>query len=60
MAPETWDALEAESARTGQSVSDLVREGAALVLAFKAAVRAGENLGELLPAILERLEERER
>jgi len=55
---DMWKALEAESRRTGQSTSELVRQAVTLHLAFSAAQRAaeqGEDVGAVLGEIMRRL-----
>jgi predicted DNA-binding protein len=55
---DMWKALEAESKRTGQSTSELVRQAVTLHLAFSVVQRAaeqGEDVGAVLGEILRRL-----
>ena len=57
MPEDLWQALQAESERTGQSTSELIRQAVALRLAFVAVERAaaeGENVGAALRDMLRR------
>jgi predicted DNA-binding protein len=58
MPEDLWQALQAESERTGQSTSELIRQAVALRLAFVAVERAaaeGEDVGAALAHMLRRL-----
>lgn len=59
MPDELWQALQAESERTGQSTGELVRQAVTLHLAFLAALRASagdqDDLRGLLADILGRV-----
>jgi predicted DNA-binding protein len=58
MPEDLWQALQAESERTGQSTSELIRQAVALRLAFVAVERAaadGEDVGAALADMLRRL-----
>ena len=57
MPEDLWQALQAESERTGQSTSELIRQAVALRLAFVAVERAaaqGQDLGAALSHMLRR------
>jgi predicted DNA-binding protein len=58
MPEDLWQALQAESERTGQSTSELIRQAVALRLAFVAIERAaaeGEDVGAALTDMLRRV-----
>ena len=58
MPEDMWQALQAESKRTGQSTSELVRQAVSLRLAFIAVERAaaeGEDIGAILREMLGRI-----
>jgi predicted DNA-binding protein len=55
MPEDMWQALQAESERTGQSTSELIRQAVSLRLAFIAVERAaaeGEDVGAAIAAML--------
>jgi len=55
MPEDMWQALQAESERTGQSTSELVRQAVGLRLAFIAVERAaaeGEDVGAAIATML--------
>jgi len=55
MPEDLWQALQAESERTGQSTSELIRQAVSLRLAFIAVERAaaeGEDVGAAIAAML--------
>jgi hypothetical protein len=59
MSQDFWDALQAEADRTGETVAELVRQGALLRIAYGAALRstlAGEDMQKLLAEMLPSLE----
>jgi predicted DNA-binding protein len=59
MPEDMWQALQAESERTGQSTSELIRQAVSLRLAFIAVERAaaeGEDVGAAIAAMLRGLD----